>query len=69
MRWGHAMVRPVPGFLWSGAREAAARPVGSVHFAHADLGGINIFEEAQHHGVRAAEEVLAALGKPVSSWQ
>ena len=33
------------------------------------LGGINIFEEAQHHGVRAAEEVLTALGRPVgSSW-
>ena len=24
MRWGHAMVKPRPGFLWGGARQAAA---------------------------------------------
>jgi phytoene dehydrogenase-like protein len=63
-RWGHGMVRPEPGFIWGGARERAAAPVGAVHFAHADLGGLPLFEEAQWHGVRAAEEVLAALGLP-----
>ncbi len=65
--WGHAMVRPEPGSLWSGAREAAATPHGAVHFAAADLGGLPLFEEAQWAGVRAAEEVLEALGRPYES--
>jgi glycine/D-amino acid oxidase-like deaminating enzyme len=62
-RWGHGMVKPAPGFLWGGARERAAAPVGPVHFAGADLGGLPLFEEAQWSGVRAAEEVLAASGR------
>jgi phytoene dehydrogenase-like protein len=66
-RWGHAMVRPEPGFLFGGARERAARPLGPVHFAAADLGGLPLFEEAQWAGVRAAEEVLAALGRDFAS--
>lgn len=61
MRWGHAMVRPTPGFIWSDARRHAARPHGAIHFANTDLSGIALCEEALHHGVRAAEEVLAAL--------
>jgi len=69
MRWAHAMVRPTPGFLWGGAREAAARPRGRVHLAAADLGGLPLFEEAQAAGVRAAEEVLAALGRDGPSWR
>ena len=69
MRWGHAMVRPYPGFIWGEARRAAAEPLhGSLHFAHSDLGGLALFEEANHHGVRAAEAALAALGRPVESW-
>jgi glycine/D-amino acid oxidase-like deaminating enzyme len=66
-RWGHGMVRPEPGFLFGEARAAAARPLGPVHFAAADLGGLPLFEEAQWAGVRAAEEVLAALGVPFES--
>jgi hypothetical protein len=62
MRWGHAMIRPTPGFVWGAARTAAAKPHRGIHFAGADLSGIPIFEEALHHGVRAAEEVLAARG-------
>ncbi len=58
MRWGHAMIRPRPGFIWSGARAAAQRPFRGIHFANTDLSGLAIFEEAFHHGIRAAEEVL-----------
>jgi len=61
MRWGHAMIRPSPGFIWGGALAAARRPFRNIHFAHTDLSGLAIFEEAFHHGIRAAEEVLAAL--------
>jgi len=59
MRWGHAMIRPRPGFIWGGARRAATQPFRSIHFAHTDLSGIALFEEAFDHGIRAAEEVLA----------
>jgi hypothetical protein len=69
MRWGHAMVRPYPGFIWGGARQAAAESVaGSLHFAHSDLGGLALFEEANHHGVRAAEAALAGLKRSDESW-
>lgn len=61
-RWGHAMVRPSPG-LYAGdlgrLRAAAQRHYGNnLHFAHTELSGFALFEEAQWHGVRAAEEIL-----------
>lgn len=62
MRWGHGMVRPTPGLIWGPQRARAAAAVGHVHRAHTDLSGIALFEEALDHGVRAAEEVLAARG-------
>lgn len=70
LRWGHAMVRPSPGFLWGPSRRKAAEPLeGSLHFAHADLGGLALFEEANWHGVRAAEDALKALGRGGSTWR
>lgn len=57
--WGHGMVRPRLGATWSAARAAAAVPRGRIHFAHTDLSGIALFEEALDHGVRAAREVMA----------
>jgi phytoene dehydrogenase-like protein len=67
MRWGHAMIQPRPGFVWSDARRNASRPFGKVHFANTDLSGVALMEEAFYHGVRAAEEVLAALGHDYQS--
>jgi hypothetical protein len=58
-RWGHAMPRPSPGLVFSPSRQHAAKPLGDIHFAHTDLSGLPLFEEAQFHGVRAAEEILA----------
>lgn len=66
-RWGHAMVQPRVGFIWGDARERAALPRGNIHFAHSDLSGFSLFEEAQYRGVLAAERVLARLGVPFSS--
>ena len=60
MRWGHAMIRPRPGFIWGGARAAAARSYRGIHFANTDLSGVALFEEAFHHGIRAANEILSA---------
>ncbi len=69
MRWGHAMVRPEPGLMWDPDFLALSRPFGAVHFAHTELSGLALFEEAQDHGLRAAEEVLAALGRRDGSWR
>jgi Flavin containing amine oxidoreductase len=63
MRWGHAMIRPRPGFVWSRARREAATAFRGIHFAHTDLSGIALFEEAFYHGIRAADEVLEARGQ------
>ncbi len=59
MRWGHAMISPRPNFLWNGARDKAEKPFRNIHFAHSDLSGIALFEEAFYHGIRAANEIIS----------
>ena len=61
MRWGHAMIRPRTGFMWGAARRDAAKPFRSIHFAHSELSGVALFEEAFDHGLRAADEVLSSI--------
>jgi protoporphyrinogen oxidase len=58
MRIGHAMARPVPGFLSSPKPSAK-----NVYFANSDLSGFSIFEEAQYRGVTAAEHALQDIGR------
>jgi len=67
MRWGHAMIRPRPGFVWGAARRKAAEPYRGIHFAHSDLSGVALFEEAFYRGIHAAEDVLMALGRDVET--
>jgi predicted NAD/FAD-dependent oxidoreductase len=59
--WGHGMVRPRIGSAWSAARAARAEAINRVHFAHTDLSGLALFEEAFDHGIRAAREVASVL--------
>ena len=59
--WGHAMIRPEPGFLWGPARAAMQHSEGRIYFAHSDMSGVSIFEEAQYRGILAAESVLQLL--------
>jgi len=61
-RFGHGMVQPRVGHVFRADRRAAALPVQGIHFAHSDLSSIALFEEAFHHGVRAAREVAGVLG-------
>jgi len=68
MRWGHAMIRPRPGFLWSDALKAASQSVGRLHFAHTALSGLALFEEAQDWGIRAAEKSMRDLGHGSRPW-
>jgi glycine/D-amino acid oxidase-like deaminating enzyme len=65
--WGHAMVRPTPGFIWGERRRTMLRQTPPVFTAHSDMSGNSLFEEAYTHGVRAAENVLAYLGIPFRS--
>jgi hypothetical protein len=67
MLWGHAMIRPTPGFIWGEARCRAAEPYGAVTFAHSDMSGLSLFEEAQYRGVVAAEDWLREGGHPFVS--
>ena len=67
IRWGHAMVRPRPGFVWGEARQRLLNDRDRVLFAHSDLSGYSIFEEANYRGVLAAERALAALNIGYSS--
>jgi len=66
-RWGHAMVRPTVGLMRGGALRQAREPLGRLRFANTDLSGLALFEEAQHWGVAAAEDVLRARGLPFVS--
>jgi hypothetical protein len=60
--WGHGMIAPSPGFIWGADRQRAAKPINNrVFFAHSDLSGISIFEEAFYQGIRAANEVIDTL--------
>lgn len=59
--WGHAMIRPVPGFIWGRERARALQQTPPVFTAHSDMSGISIFEEAYTHGVRAAHAVRSFL--------
>lgn len=61
-RWGHAMARPVPGFLAAAGRDSLASGWGRIHPAHSDLSGLSLFEEAQYRGIVA---VRRALGRVV----
>ena len=61
-RYGHAMARPVPGFLANAARRSLINSRGPIWYGHADLAGISIFEEAQDRGVTAVRRALAQIG-------
>lgn len=59
--WGHGMIRPDPGFIWGEDRKRAATSIGNkVFFAHSDLSGISIFEEAFQSGITAAQQLITS---------
>lgn len=55
----HAMAIPRPGFLDNPGIAALRAASGPLLFAHADLSGYSVFEEAAWWGCRAAEKALA----------
>lgn len=55
----HAMAVPAPGFRTNPGLAALRGVDGPILFAHADLTGFSVFEEAAWWGWRAAERALA----------
>jgi glycine/D-amino acid oxidase-like deaminating enzyme len=59
MRFGHAMVRPTPGLLADPQWRALQRGHDGLYYAHSDLSGVPLFEEAQYRGVLAADRAIS----------
>ena len=55
---GHAMAVPQPGFLSAPGRLALRDAQGPILFAHSDLSGMSLFEEASWWGYRAAMSIV-----------
>lgn len=56
--WGHAMVKPVPDFIFKTRQNVIKAPSKNIQIAHTDLGGISIFEEAFYRGELAAKNII-----------
>ena len=67
MLWGHGMIRPVPGFISGAERKAMSQPHGRIAFAHTDMSGISIFEEACARGADAARVVKLMVDSQLGS--
>ncbi|WP_373976070.1 twin-arginine translocation signal domain-containing protein [Chitinibacter sp. SCUT-21] len=55
---GHAMASPIVGFLSNVGTTALQQQSGRVLFAHSDLSGLSVFEEASWWGEVAAQQIL-----------
>lgn len=55
----HAMATPTPGYLSNRGLEALRAADGRILFAHADLSGYSVFEEAAWWGYESARRLLA----------
>jgi hypothetical protein len=61
-RMGHAMPRPTVGFLSHPVRQRARASRDGLWFAHSDVSGLPLFEEAQDRGILAAQAALDRVG-------
>jgi hypothetical protein len=53
------MISPVPGFIFGVQKAKSAQPIDNrIYFAHTDLAGISIFEEAFYQGVNVVNKML-----------
>ncbi|WP_292009597.1 NAD(P)/FAD-dependent oxidoreductase [Chryseobacterium sp.] len=58
-KMGHAMIAPVPNQIFGRKTEEARKDIeGKIFFAHSDLSGISIFEEAFYQGIKAAKQMI-----------
>ena len=57
------MPRPTVGFLSHATRRRAQGARDGLYFAHSDVSGLPLFEEAQERGVAAADAAILRVGK------
>lgn len=56
---GHGMISPVPDFIFGEAKKESAQNIDNkIFFAHSDLSGISIFEEAFHQGINSVNQII-----------
>ena len=56
---GHAMIAPVPNQIFGENTRLTKESIdGKIFFAHSDLSGISIFEEAFYQGIRTAKQMI-----------
>lgn len=65
VRWGHAIRRPSPGTFFRSDEAVLHRGDRGIHFAHTDMSGLALFEEAFYQGTRAAKSVATHLREGV----
>lgn len=54
------MISPHKGFIHGDVKKQLQQPIDNkIFFAHTDLAGISIFEEAFYQGIKAAKQILA----------
>ncbi len=59
---GHGMISPCKGFLGDPVRATLAKGIEGLYFAHTDVSGVSIFEQAFYQGIRAAEQIIERKG-------
>ena len=62
-RWGHAMIRPVPGLLFGDGLARARAPIGRLRACATDVGGLPLFEEAFYMALEAADWAIERIGR------
>jgi hypothetical protein len=67
-KWGHGMIRPIPGLLFGPDLALARKALGAIVPCAADVSGLPLFEEAFAGGCAAADEALRRLGREVPTW-
>ncbi len=60
-RWGHPMLIPTKGSVFSEMRHAIKRPLGAIFFAGHECEGIPIIDSAIVSGMRAARKILQRI--------
>jgi len=55
---GHGMISPVKGFRTSESRVLLDKGLPGLYFAHSDISGISLFEQAFYRGILAAKQLL-----------
>ncbi len=58
---GHGMICPTPNVI---KHQALTRSQGNLFFAHSDMSGLSLFEEAYWQGMQTAKALLATLTAP-----